>query len=68
MKSKLQVNAKVVKWAIIILIPVIILLIPVNNVFTWQIRLFSAATFCTILMFAFEVLPNLIPAMILPVF
>lgn len=68
MKSKLQVNAKVVKWAIIILIPVIILLIPVNDVFTWQIRLFSAATFCTILMFAFEVLPNLIPAMILPVF
>lgn len=68
MKSKLQVNAKVVKWAIIILIPVIILLIPINDVFTWQIRLFSAATFCTILMFAFEVLPNLIPAMILPVF
>ena len=44
MKSKLQVNAKVVKWAIIILIPVIILLIPVNDFFTWQIRLFSAAT------------------------
>ena len=50
MKSKLQVNAKVVKWAIIILIPVIILLIPVNDVFTWQIKFFSASTLCAILM------------------
>ena len=67
MKSKLQVNEKLVKWVVTILIPVIILLIPVNDVFTWQIKFFSASTLCAILMFAFEILPNLIPAMLLPV-
>ena len=53
MKSKLQVNEKLVKWVVTILIPVIILLIPVNDVFTWQIKFFSASTLCAILMFAF---------------
>jgi len=54
-------------WTITLGLPLVIMLIPVTEVFTAQIRLFLAITLCAIFMFAFEAIPNLIPAILLPV-
>lgn len=55
-----------ISWAITVLIPVLIMLIPVTEVFTMQIKLFLALTICAILIFAMELMDNLIPALLLP--
>ena len=56
----------IIMWAITVLIPVIILLIPVSEAFTSEIRLFFAITICAILMFAFDQIHSAIPALLLP--
>jgi len=53
-------------WVITIALPLAIMLIPVSEVFTAQLRLYLAITLCAIFMFAFEAIPNLIPALLLP--
>ena len=54
-------------WLITLLVPVIILLIPVTATFTRPIKLFLAITICAILMFAFELMDNFVPAVLLPI-
>lgn len=56
----------IIMWAINILIPVIILLVPTSESFTAEIRLFFAITICAILMFAFDQIHSAIPALLLP--
>ncbi|MCF8009816.1 MAG: SLC13 family permease [Clostridiales bacterium] len=58
---------KLIMWAITIIVPLIILAIPTTESFTPDIRLFFALTLSVILMWAFELLPFLIPSLILPV-
>ena len=53
-------------WLISIIIPFIIMLIPVNDVFTAPIRAFFAITVCFILLLAFEVVDNFVPSLFLP--
>lgn len=61
------VNKKIlVQWAVTIFLTVIIMLIPVNEVFTSSIRSFLAITVCCIFLVAFEVLPLTVPALLMP--
>lgn len=53
-------------WAITFLAPLLVLLIPTNDVFTQQQKMFLAITAWTILMFAFELVDNYIPCVIMP--
>lgn len=54
-------------WLACIFLPMLIFLIPTSEVFTSQIRLFFVITFMAILMFAFEIVPQAVPAIILPI-
>ena len=49
-----------VKWICVLLVPILIMLIPVQGVFTPALRTFSAITITAILLFAFGLLPNFI--------
>lgn len=53
-------------WLICVLIPVVVLLIPLNEVFIAPIRNFFAITLFFILVVAFELLDSYIPALFLP--
>lgn len=55
-----------IKWAIIFLAPVLVLLIPTTEAFTLQQKKFLAITVWTIFMFAFELVDNYIPCIIMP--
>ena len=55
-----------IKWAIIFLAPIIVLLIPTSEMFTSQQKIFLAITVWTIMMFAFELVDNYIPCIIMP--
>ncbi len=68
MRDKMRTHETKIKWFFIIFVPLVIQIIPTNDTFTVPIRLFSGVTLGVILMFAFEVLPSLIPALLLPVF
>ena len=57
---------KLIMWLCVIIFPLAILCIPTTAVFTAPIRLFLAVTLCAILMFAFELLNNAIPGLLLP--
>lgn len=54
-------------WIITVTLPLLVMLIPTNEVFTPGIKQFLAVTLAAILLFAFEILPQLIPAILLPV-
>ena len=54
------------KWAIIFLAPVLVMMIPTTESFTLQQKKFLAITVWTILMFAFELVDNYIPCIIMP--
>lgn len=58
---------KLVKWICVLLVPILIMLIPVQGVFTPALRTFSAITITAILLFAFGLLPNFIVAIALPI-
>ena len=59
-------NKNLLKWAVIFLVPLALLLIPVTDVFTMQHKLFLCITLWTILMFAFGLVDNYIPAIVMP--
>lgn len=61
-------KATKIKWLVTILTPIIICLIPTNDVFTFEIRTFLAITFCGILVLAFEFFDSIVPAVLIPVF
>ena len=56
------------KWFISILIPVIIIMIPETEGFTFAIKVFLAITFWSIFCMAAELIPITFVAIILPVF
>ncbi|MDO4281221.1 MAG: anion permease [Peptococcaceae bacterium] len=53
-------------WAVTFIVPLLVLLIPTNDTFTQQQKFFAAITLWTILMFAFELVDNYIPCIIMP--
>lgn len=53
-------------WVIIFIIPLLLLLIPTTDLFTHQQKMFTVITTWTILMFAFELVDNYIPCIIMP--
>lgn len=57
---------KLIGWIISILVPVIIAFIPVSGDFTESLRLFFVITLFVILIIAFELLPVLVSAILLP--
>ena len=59
-------NKRTLFWAITFILPLLVLLIPTNDVFTQQQKMFLAITAWTILMFAFELVDNYIPCVIMP--
>ena len=58
----------IIKWVFNIGIPLIIMLIPTNEVFTMQMKLFFASTLMGILCFAFETVNQTTVALALPLF
>lgn len=58
---------KKIFWLISVFIPALILLIPTNEVFIVQMKVFFVITIFAILVFAFELLDTYIPALFLPV-
>lgn len=60
-------NVTKMKWVAAILLPICIYFIPVNDVFTFEMRAFLVATVFVILLAAFELLPNLLVGLLLPV-
>lgn len=58
---------KKIGWLISLVVPLVILLIPNNYIFTDNIQIFFAITVFIILWFAFELTTILIPALLLPV-
>lgn len=59
-------NAVKIKWLAAFLIPICVQLIPINEVFTVEMRGFLVATIFVILLAAFELLPNLLVGLLLP--
>lgn len=60
-------NPKLVtKWAVTLGLPIVLLLIPVNDVYTLPLKLFLSLTLAAILMFAFENLNQTVVSLLLP--
>lgn len=55
------------KWAITLILTIVLLLIPTSEAFTLQMKLFFAVTVFIILILAFELTPMIIPAVSLPI-
>lgn len=72
MEIKLQETLKnsttLIKWLITIGIPLALFLIPTNETFTAQIRLFLVLTLVAIFIVAFESLNYIVPGILLPAF
>ena len=66
MSAAPKANKRTLFWAITFILPLLVLLIPTNDVFTQQQKMFLAITAWTILMFAFELVDNYIPCVIMP--
>ncbi len=60
-------NAAKIKWAATILISICIYVIPVNEVFTFEMRAFLVATVFSLSLAAFELVPNMLVGLLLPV-
>lgn len=72
MSSEIQLPPKLdtkkkIFWLITILLPLATLCIPLSETFTQPVRTFLALTCAAILMFAFELTDNFVPAILLPV-
>lgn len=67
MEVKLS-KGDMVKWFFNLAIPIIIFMIPCNEVFTMQMKLFFVSTLFAILCFAFETMNQTVVALILPLF
>lgn len=57
---------KLIKWGISVGVPLMLLLIPVNEAFTAQARLFLVLSIMAILIIAFDLVNMLIPSILLP--
>lgn len=67
MKTNDNTNKKtIIGWLISILVPCLIYMIPTTSIFTADLRLFLMLTLFVILIIAFELLPQLIAAFLLP--
>lgn len=64
-KNAMDTSSKI-KWSLTILIAIAIMLIPTNEQFTNEIRLFFAITITGILLLAFELTHIFVPAILLP--
>lgn len=62
------VNKEKWSWFVTLLVPAVIMLIPENETFTYEIKVFSAITIAAIFIFAFGYIPQLIAGLILPIF
>ena len=60
-------NSNKIKWAITILIPVIIFLIPCTEVYTMTMKKFFIITVFSLLCAAFEFFPNLVIGLMIPI-
>lgn len=60
-------DKRILYWILAIGLPVLCLLIPTTATFTPHLRTYFALTICAILMWAFELLPNLIISIVLPI-
>ena len=60
-------NVVAIKWAAAIIIPICFQLIPVNDVFTAPMRAFLVATTFVLSLAAFELMPNFLVGLLLPV-
>ena len=65
--SGLAGKKELIYWAIIVIAPLLVMVVPTGEIFTPEIRKFLAITLGAILIFAFETLPQMIPAILLPV-
>lgn len=61
-------KGQMIKWALNVILPIVIMLIPTNEIFTPQMRLFFASTLFGILCFAFETVNQTVVAIMLPLF
>lgn len=55
-----------IKWILIIILPLGLFCIPTNDVYTEQVRTFFVLTVAAILFFAFEVVDYIVPSLLLP--
>ncbi|MFR6290003.1 MAG: SLC13 family permease [Peptococcaceae bacterium] len=67
MEAKLS-RGDMIKWAFNITLPLIIFLIPCNEVFTMQLKLFFTSTMFAILCFAFGTMNQTVVSLALPLF
>lgn len=54
------------KWGVNILIPILIFLVPVNDIFTMQMKLFLVITVASILLYAFEQINSMFVSLLMP--
>ena len=70
MKATVQMDAPnrslIIKWAITLLVPLLICFIPLTETYTQTMRLYFVATLFVIFLFAFETVPMLISGLLLP--
>lgn len=58
-------NLTLIKWIVVFALPIIMLCLPTNDVFTWNIKAFVAITLWAILLFIFELIPTGLTALLL---
>lgn len=61
-----KIKPVAVKWLLSLILPLMIFLIPINNIFTLNLKIFLTSTLFVILIIAFELLPLLVSALLLP--
>ena len=55
-----------IKWCIALIVPLVFFLIPISDVYTPQIRMFLVLTLMAMIIVAFELLPYVVPGVLLP--
>ena len=60
-------NPTTIKWLITVLVPLAILMIPTNDVYTRQMSLFFVSTVFALFMMAFEFFDSIVVAIIMPI-
>ena len=65
-QNVLSNRSLLIKWAVTIMVPLLVCLIPLNDTYTQTMRLYFVSTLFVIFLFAFETLPTLISALLLP--
>ena len=55
-----------IKWVVTLGLPIVLLFIPTNDIYTQPIKLFLALTLCAILLFAFDTLNQTVVSLLLP--